>query len=427
MRNEINNILSIYNSIIENKKIISLNEIKPITLSQTRYNNVKIGSRASSDSVNKALLDDLQTAASKAGITITITTASTGHNTKTTSGSDSRHPQKTAVDIGLINGQDSGKANSDTTGDANFRSLGTKLKDALVAMGYTWNNEKNQNKAVLWQTNIGGNHYNHLHISNTTDSTTNPYSNNTGLNTSSENISTSTSTTGTTDDYYYGNKELGAMATKTYKLGEQTQSLKESKIYGEFGKEYTKNYGTIILPKEKNEKIKSPVNGIVVRGRYNSSCTNKMTIEHEVNNKNFYLEYCGISRPSVSVSSKVSLGTLLGKTDSDVEITLYDSSYNKINIDTLTNSTTNSEKYKKEKFDSKPEYYYPNAFGKVVGNIIATPVKWFEDKYDENGKRIEKRWGSPTEKEQPTDWLNQLSPTYKKKVKEDIERIKKML
>jgi hypothetical protein len=382
---------------------------------------VQIDSKASSDSVNKALLDDLQTAAAKAGITVTITTASTGHNTKTSTGNDSRHGQKTAVDIALINGRGSEGATGPSNGNTQFRDLGNKLKDALVSMKYSLNSESGNNKAVLWQTPIGGNHFNHLHVSNTTDSSTDPSLNNTGSSTSGG-ATTATSATTNTDDYVYGNPELGKLLSSPMKgLGE---SLKESKIYGEFGKESKKSFGAIILPKEKNEKIKSPINGIVVRGRYNTSCVNQITIEHEVNKKTFYLQYCGISRPSVSTSSKVSVGTVLGKTDSDVEITLYDSSYTKINIDSLTNSPINNDK--KRKFDSTPESY-PNVFGKVVGNIIATPVKWFEDKYDENGKRIEKRWGSPTEKEQPTDWLNQLSPTYKKKVKEDIERIKKML
>jgi hypothetical protein len=427
MRNEISKILSTYNSILENKKIISLNEIKPIALNTVRYKNVQIDSKASSDSVNKALLDDLQTAAAKANITVTITTASTGHNVKTSSGTESRHGQKTAVDIGLINNIGSGKASSPSNGNTQFRELGNRLKDALVSMGYSLNSESGKDKAVLWQTDIGGNHYNHLHVSNTTDSSTNPSLNNTGSSTSGGNTTATSATTGVeVSNYGSTNSELGKLLGAPF---EKTfgESLKESKIYGEFGKEPRKSFGTILLPKEKNEKIKSPVDGIVVRGRYNTSCLNQMTIEHEVNNKTFYLEYCGISRPSVSTSSKVSVGTVLGKTDNDVEITLYDSSYTKINIDSLTNSATDNKKYRKQKFNSEPEYSRPNVFGKVVGNIIATPIKWFEDKYDENGNRIEKRWGSATEKEQPTDWLNQLSPTYKKKVKEDIERIKKML
>jgi len=37
-------------------------------------------------------------------------------------------------------------------------------------MGYVWNTESGKDKAVLWHTNTGGNHYNHLHISNRTGS-----------------------------------------------------------------------------------------------------------------------------------------------------------------------------------------------------------------------------------------------------------------
>ena len=111
------------------------------------------------------------------------------------------------------------------------------------------------------------------------------------------------------------------------------------------------------------------------------------------------------------------------------------SSHNRIYIDSYIdseNSVDNKKNNKRDygrdkKFDSKPEYYYNNPIGKAVGDLVSTPLKWFEDKYDESGNRVEKRRGSPTEKEQPTDWLNQLSPTYKKKVRENIERIKKIL
>jgi murein DD-endopeptidase MepM/ murein hydrolase activator NlpD len=241
---------------------------------------------------------------------------------------------------------------------------------------------------------------------------------------------TSTPAGGASDEYFYGNKEIGQMLAAPMK-GLQ----KESRIYGEFGKDSKKRFGNIILPKEKNEKIKSPVKGVVVRGKYNSSCSNQITIQHEVKGKKFYLEYCGIVKPSVSVGSKVSVGTILGKTDNDVEISLYNSSYTRVYIDShidseesVNSKEINKKEYGREKkFYSKPEEYYPNVFGRVVGNIISSPLKWFEDKYDESGNKIEKRWGSPTEKEQPSDWLNQLSPTYKKKVKENIERIKKIL
>jgi murein DD-endopeptidase MepM/ murein hydrolase activator NlpD len=237
-------------------------------------------------------------------------------------------------------------------------------------------------------------------------------------------------TTSSSDEYTYGNKELGQFLSKPIR-GIQ----KESKIYGEFGKESKKKFGNLILPKEKNEKIKSPIKGVIVRGKYNSSCINQTVIQHEVDGKKSYLEYCGISKPSVSVGSKVSVGTILGKTDSDVEISLYDSSYTRVYIDSHidTENSVNSKDINKKdikkdrRFNSKPEYYYPGVFNKVMGDLASTPLKLFKDKYDENGNRVEKRWGSATEKEQPADWLNQLSPTYKKKVKQPVQIIKKIL
>jgi hypothetical protein len=72
----------------------------------------------------------------------------------------------TGVDVAILNGIGSGGATNEYNGNEKFRNLGNELKDALVSMGYSWNRESGQDKAVLWQTNIGGNHYNHLHISN---------------------------------------------------------------------------------------------------------------------------------------------------------------------------------------------------------------------------------------------------------------------
>jgi hypothetical protein len=39
----------------------------------------------------------------------------------------------------------------------------------LINMGYSLNVESGKDKAVFWQTNKGGNHYNHIHVSNITD------------------------------------------------------------------------------------------------------------------------------------------------------------------------------------------------------------------------------------------------------------------
>lgn len=152
-----------------NKKFLK-EKVNFVKLNDTDYSNVKFDKDGTqNDSVNKALLDDIQKAAKSVGIVATITTAKTGHN-KNVKGTNrvSRHMDGTGIDISILNGKGSGGASNATNGNADFRSLGNKLKDALVSMGYTLNVESGNDKAVLWQTNTGGNHFNHLHISNRT-------------------------------------------------------------------------------------------------------------------------------------------------------------------------------------------------------------------------------------------------------------------
>jgi hypothetical protein len=165
MNNEVNKIISVYSIILENKSM--LKEFNTVRLSDTNYSNVKYDNDATrNDTVNQALLDDIQQAASNVGIVATITTAKSGHRQQTTSGNTSRHMSGAGVDIGLLNG-----INSSGT---EFRALGDKLKDSLVSLGYTWNSESGNPKSVLWQTNTGGNHYNHLHVSNNSGESSKP-------------------------------------------------------------------------------------------------------------------------------------------------------------------------------------------------------------------------------------------------------------
>ena len=170
MNNEVNKIISVYSTILENKSI--LKEFDTVRLADTNYSNVKFDNDATrNDSVNKALLDDIQQAASNVGIIVTITTAKSGHSQKTKSGHTSRHMSGAGVDIALLNGVGSGGASNSGNGSSEFRALGNKLKDSLVSLGYTWNSESGNPKAVLWQTDTGGNHYNHLHVSNNSGET----------------------------------------------------------------------------------------------------------------------------------------------------------------------------------------------------------------------------------------------------------------
>ena len=148
----IKDILSIYNTILENNRIEEVTDV---------YDNVDFkdgvvpGSYPSRDNINVALLQDVQTAAKMAGVQVDITTAISGHESL-----PSRHPSGNAVDISMING----KAVSPTNrGDAD------KLVQALVSMGYTKNQEGSANPKAVLTFGFEG-HDNHVHVSNTTTS-----------------------------------------------------------------------------------------------------------------------------------------------------------------------------------------------------------------------------------------------------------------
>lgn len=150
------------------RKLMLLNELEFVELQDTSYPNVKHDTDGTEkDKVNKGLLDDLQKAGEATGIILTITTAKSGHN-QNVAGTDrvSRHMNGTGVDVAILDGIGAGGATNATNGNSKFRELGFKVKDALVDLGYIWNTESGNDKAVLWQTNTGGNHFNHLHVSN---------------------------------------------------------------------------------------------------------------------------------------------------------------------------------------------------------------------------------------------------------------------
>jgi len=148
-----------------NKSFIS-ETLELITLKdlENNYNYVNSDQDGTvNDQVSKSLLDDIELAAKRAGVRPKIHFAQHGHPDINNPNNNSRHKRNIAVDIGSIDGEMGDTRNGRAR---KFKALGDKLKDELVKLGYNWNAERGHQKAVLWQTFVGGNHYNHLHISN---------------------------------------------------------------------------------------------------------------------------------------------------------------------------------------------------------------------------------------------------------------------
>ena len=243
-------------------------------------------------------------------------------------------------------------------------------------------------------------------------------------------------------DLFFPSKEKSKLNTEGKQIKEQRN----------FGNGVQNRYGRIIIPKEGNSKIKSPMSGVVDNARYSSSCNNQIIIKNE-DNENFYLQFCGISKPLVSHGEKVDEEQVIGTTDNDVEVTLYDSSWNTVPIG--DNFETKKPKYKEEpkykgkeepkyKGKNKPKYkesdndrqknkkqeYYDDP---AVALIASLPSMAFDtvfgNRYDKKtGELKQKRWGGVADKRPVDPWvIDAIKKPFTKKVNEDIEKIKRLL
>jgi len=126
------------------------------------YPNIDFHVRTKNDRLNPKLLNDIQTAAAKAGIIATVNYAKTGHDKYTDNGSISRHWNGLGVDISQIQG--SGWSSKTDAESKKILDAIEKFVKNLEDLGYARNNEINQDKAFLY---FGvKNHGDHIHVSN---------------------------------------------------------------------------------------------------------------------------------------------------------------------------------------------------------------------------------------------------------------------
>jgi hypothetical protein len=385
----IKDIMSTYDSILENKNVLEATDV----YDNVDFENIGHGNPAS-DKINTALLQDVQNAAKSAGLKVNITTAVSGHDRGT------RHETGNAVDVARINGVGSEGATNSTNGNAKFREFGNKLKDALVSMGYVWNSESGNPKAVLWQTNTGGNHYNHVHISNNTKDTSQP--------------PTNTGTSGTTSGTTSGEEETTTTSTGGSKAGEFARQIgksllgaigiNESKFYSSFGKNHSVRGGEIILPKESNSTVKSPVDGVISHTTHRGNCDDPLTIKLRLDDETLLLNYCGLESTGLRIGDKVNKGDVLGRSDTDVRVTLTTLKGNRQYID--INKETGKEKTSKSYSDDRNSKSYSDD-------------RYYDDSTNEYSRLLRKGYHDLKK--------NIFKYEPKNKVQENIDRIKGLL
>ena len=395
----VNKIHESYEVIFDLKKEFSSTIIKEVTdvYDNIDFQNIGHGNPIN-DTINLALLNDVQNAAKAAGVQVSITTARSSHSERTKSGNISRHTPGNAVDISIINGKSVSPSNST---DAN------KFVDELIKMGYTKNSETAASpKAVLTFGYEG--HDDHVHVSNTTNSPSSSSgdTSQTSGSTSTTNTSTQSSSTSADDaaaqDANFA-KGIGKSLLNAF-------GISESKVFSSFGKRTKDEYGDLLIPKDDNEKIKSPVDGQIVNFKYIAGCNNPIAIEFELDGMKYYLLYCGISSPNVRNKQGVSKGTVLGKTDSDVMVSLYDSDKKKRRLNpNAEGKTKDNGKNKTNDNDYKDSIY------KSSDNEYTKTLKYLYNKI-KTSKDIDTATGRFIEPKLKTE-----------KIQENIERIKTLL
>lgn len=221
-----------------------------------------------------------------------------------------------------------------------------------------------------------------------------------------------------------GSESSSKPAPEYARIAGSIKSIENVNESRSLGKNTSNRYGRIILPKDDNPKIKSPISGKINNSKFFGGCSNQLTIENN-DNKTIYLQYCGISKPSLSNGDIVSSGDLLGRTDTDVEVNMFDHTWSRIPItDEILTRKKEEDDSGKKKASTESGYWDP-----FMAALIGAPLKIFQDKFDKQGNRTEKRYGGVADKKQVDPFvLNFLKdPLNRKKVNENIERIKKML
>jgi hypothetical protein len=394
------------------KKLMNITE-EEISVKDGEYSIITTdGDATSTDKINKALLDDIEAAAKMVGVKPVITTASSGHNS-----SNSRHSDRTAVDIAIIDGINSGGAKDEKSGSSNFRNKGNKLKDALVSMGYKLNSESGNPKAILWQTNLGGNHYNHLHVSNT---------NSLPSTTTTPNTTTTTPTTEPSKENPMSNI-FGSKGTENISGAVDLLSKLQKKFY--LQEQSVQNSKRI---SKGNEYIVSYVDGEIINTNY-ASCDDYVTVYFVKKFKGYYLTYCGLENIKVREGQKIDTNSILGYSLDPVTIYFYDSNGQPLPISYFFEITDRVKKDDSEVSQKKPKNRQTargKAFDRakkenLAGFALSMANHYFNpftNRYDSEGKQVSTApVFNPLKKEFYTQMVRDKVETWdeKKEYKED--------
>jgi hypothetical protein len=392
MNKDLFRIYDLYNDILSQKNII-----ESISATNIRFN------RGVNDSkLNKDLTTKLNNIAKEYGKTFTITSAfRDSQKNKGVGGvENSEHTKGNAVDLVLpsMSDQNDIKRFVEISSNNGIGGIGVYKTHIHLDVGSKryWGDDKTKNSAPNWLLATLENHVKGVtsQTSPTDVATTTqfkPEFENKGLG-GLLNLGLNTGATYSDFISYMTNNPLTQKITSS--RFHTSPIISENVKYDEIvGKKTKIINGNIIIPYSDNNKIKSSVKGKFVKLGVNQLCKNEITIEFKLSNDTYYLEYCGISFPSVNVGDEIKKNDILGTTSNNVEVTLRNTYNQKIPFESKVNDGNTN------KLDVNH-----SLFSLIIGAIA---------------KPFEKGWESPTSGKKPNIFPKKPK---KEQIEEDVLR-----
>lgn len=233
---------------------------------------------------------------------------------------------------------------------------------------------------------------------------------------------------------YYNSDNFLADLTASFLNMKNMKNIKESREYGNFGKNASIGTNKIVLPSADNTTIDAPIAGKIVKTNQ-LGCRNELSILHEVNGVEYYLTYCDITNPSVSIGDNVRRGTRLGSITNDITIYVFNLLGQKLDFLSVGKGEKKNKEEKKKKY-TKPEDYSPYSPSNkrkyfnsddFVGDALKLPFKVLSSLTKGGLKSVTSKKDDDGDTGKPFELPGGLRSVTSKKVDEDIERIKRLL
>lgn len=239
----------------------------------------------------------------------------------TTSGKKSRHASGLALDIADF------KGNTYSNNRDEFTKWGNIFVQVLEKMGYKRvKSEAGEAKAILWLDDKD--HLNHVHISNTTQSTSTAPSKDfktTDLTKTTQN----TTTQGGTTQYQTDTGLSGLFRFESKDKLTKKVILEALLNEGLFGKNEYESQKMIIVPSKDNDYVFFPFDDGKVIRNFSTDCKNEITISF--NDDANKIQYCNTTKDYVYRGSKVKKDERVGRVgNDDVTIRILDEKNNLI-------------------------------------------------------------------------------------------------